>query len=307
MSGAELEHRFVELVLKAWHVACFTIYHWRQEEKLNRQQPMPIKLISTDFDGTLFAEFENPPVPLKLQDLIARLQAGGAKWVINTGRDLSGLLEAVGRARLAVQPDYAVAVEREIYRRDGSHFVEDLAWNRACHLAHAELFRRVRPDVPRLRQWVESRFAATIYEDVYSPFCLIAGRYEEAAVIYNFLRDYCREVPHLTLVCNDVYARFSHDAFNKGTALAEIARQCGWTSADTFAVGDHLNDLPMLLRQHARWLAAPANAIQEVKDLVLKQDGRISQLPHGHGVAEALEFCLESSLNDDGAGKLRVR
>jgi hypothetical protein len=24
---------------------------------------LPIKLISTDFDGTLFAEFESPPIP----------------------------------------------------------------------------------------------------------------------------------------------------------------------------------------------------------------------------------------------------
>ena len=47
--------------------------------------PLPIKLISTDFDGTLFAEFENPPIPEALQQLIGDLQAQGAKWAINTG------------------------------------------------------------------------------------------------------------------------------------------------------------------------------------------------------------------------------
>ena len=66
---------------------------------------MPLRLISTDFDGTIFAEFENPPVPRQLQDLIAGLQARGAKWVINTGRDMSSLQEAVGRSHLTVQPD----------------------------------------------------------------------------------------------------------------------------------------------------------------------------------------------------------
>ena len=30
---------------------------------------LPIKLLSTDFDGTLFAEFEDPPIPLELQQL----------------------------------------------------------------------------------------------------------------------------------------------------------------------------------------------------------------------------------------------
>jgi len=54
--------------------------------------PSPIQIISTDFDGTLFAEFENPPVPDELQRLLGRLQQAGAKWVINTGCDLSSLL-----------------------------------------------------------------------------------------------------------------------------------------------------------------------------------------------------------------------
>ncbi len=51
--------------------------------------PLPIQLISTDFDGTLHAEFEDPPVPRDLQELIGELQRQGAKWAINTGRDLS--------------------------------------------------------------------------------------------------------------------------------------------------------------------------------------------------------------------------
>ena len=51
-----------------------------------------IQLISTDFDGTLFAEFANPPIPRRLQEMIGDLQTHGAKWVINTGRDLSSLM-----------------------------------------------------------------------------------------------------------------------------------------------------------------------------------------------------------------------
>jgi HAD superfamily hydrolase (TIGR01484 family) len=253
-----------------------------------------IKLISTDFDGTLFAEFEDPPVPLALQTLISRLQAQGAKWVINTGRDLSSLMESLGRARLLVKPDFLVLVEREIYSHRNSQYVEDAAWNRVCDQAHAELFRRVQADVPRLRAWVKERFGAIFYEDAYSPFCLIAERNEEAEVIHEYLTDYCRTVPHLTLVRNDVCSRFSHEAFNKGTALAEIARQLGVTPEETFATGDHLNDLPMLLRRHAWWLAAPANAIPTIKQVVRDQNGFVSELSHGHGVAEGLEFHLNA-------------
>src|SRR5580700_3471094 len=98
---------------------------------------MPIQLISTDFDGTLLSEFENPPVPRGLQSLIGQLQAHGAKWVINTGRDLSSLLETLGRAHLSIKPDFLVVVERAIYRHHESEYVEDRPWNRACEQAHA--------------------------------------------------------------------------------------------------------------------------------------------------------------------------
>src|SRR5437867_10992830 len=80
-----------------------------------RWMSLPIKLISTDFDGTLFAEFENPPIPEELEQLIGRLQAGGAKWVINTGRDMSSLMETLGQAGIQIEPDYLVLVEREIH------------------------------------------------------------------------------------------------------------------------------------------------------------------------------------------------
>jgi len=251
-----------------------------------------IKLISTDFDGTIFAEFEDPPVPMALQERIAQMQQQGAKWVINTGRDISSLMESIGRARLSIKPDYLVIVEREIFRHQHSEYVADAAWNSSCTRAHAELFKRVRPDVPRLRSWIEERYAALLYSDDYSPFCLIAEKNADADIIHEYLAEYCQTIPHLALVRNDVYSRFSHEAFNKGTALAEIARQLGVTAEETFAVGDHLNDLPMLLNRHARWLAAPSNAVPEVKAAMRSQDGYISELHCGHGVADGLAFHL---------------
>ncbi|HWD17974.1 MAG TPA: HAD family hydrolase [Verrucomicrobiae bacterium] len=251
-----------------------------------------IKLVCTDFDGTLFAEFENPPVPARLEKMIAEVQASGGKWVINTGRDLSSLLETLGRARLAIKPDFLVLVEREIYRHNNVSYVEHEDWNRVCHAAHAELFRQVRLDLPRLTEWIRKHYKATVYEDFYSPFCLIAEKREDAEAIHEYLDGYCMEVPQLTVVRNDIYARFSHEAFNKGTALTEVARLLQVSPAEIFVAGDHLNDLPMLSRRHAHWLAAPQNAIEIVKQTVREQQGHVSELSCGEGVADALERCL---------------
>ena len=264
--------------------------------------PAPLKLISTDFDGTLFAEFEDPPIPRDLQDLIGSLQGAGAKWVINTGRDMSSLLEALARAGVLIEPDYLVLVEREIHVRHNSQYVSLEEWNRLCNQLHAQLFARIRADVPRLADWIDARFHATLYEDAYSPLCLIARNNDEMDKIYEHLQRYCRTVPRLSVVRNDVYARFSHDAYNKGTALGEIARRLGFQPHQTFAAGDHLNDLPMLSRDYAEFLAAPANAITAVQAAVRSQGGYLSPHAHGRGVADAIKYYLE----DKAARKLNL-
>ena len=253
---------------------------------------LPIKLISTDFDGTLFAEFENPPIPEAVQTRIGDLQSRGAKWVINTGRDMSSLMEALGRARISVEPDYLVLVEREIHCHVDSQYVGLEEWNDACVRAHAELFARVRVDLPRIVAWISARFHARLYEDAYSPFCLVAGNNGDANAIHEYLNEYAHSIPHLTVVRNDVYARFGHEAFNKGTSLAEITRRLGLNPEVVFAAGDWLNDLPMLSRRYARWLAAPDNAVEAVKQAVRQQEGFVSKLSHGEGVVEGLEYCL---------------
>lgn len=252
----------------------------------------PFQLVSTDFDGTLFAEFESPPIPRLLEDLIGGLQAQGVKWVINTGRDMSSLMETLGRAGLQIEPDYLVLVEREIYIHHQSQYLGLEEWNRRCTRDHAELFARLAPRLRELVDWIQSRYHARIYDDAYSPFCLIAGTNGEMDQIHAYLDSYCRQIPHLTVVRNDVYARFSHEHYTKGTALAEITRRLALDPSRVFAAGDHLNDLPMLSRRYAHFLAAPGNAIPDVQAAVRRDGGYVSPLLHGHGIADAMKHFL---------------
>jgi HAD superfamily hydrolase (TIGR01484 family) len=252
----------------------------------------PIQLLSTDFDGTVFAEFEQPPVPLNLQNLIQRLQTLGTRWVINTGRDMSALMECLGRAHLTVKPDYLVLVEREVYRHEGTRYVGLDEWNQRCREDHDALFQRLRPDLPDLIRWINHHFDATLYEDSFSPLCLIAENNNDADRIVHYLDAYCRTLPELSVVRNDVYARFSHAAYNKGTALAEIQRLLNIAPDATLAAGDHFNDLPMLAHKHAAYLVAPANAIPSVKQTVRNQGGYVSRAEHGQGVWDGLRHYL---------------
>jgi HAD superfamily hydrolase (TIGR01484 family) len=252
----------------------------------------PIQILSTDFDGTIFAEFENPPVPPRLQRLIARIQASGGKWVINTGREMSSLMEALGRARLSVKPDFLVLVEREIFVHENQRYVSLAEWNDACERDHAALFAKVKPDVPALFAWVEERFEATLYEDPWSPFCLIAKAARDAEAVNDHLDEYRKNIPGLVVVRNDVYLRFSHESYNKGTALREIARRLGVAPAGILAAGDHMNDIPMLQPEVAGRLVAPLNGIPLIRELVLGHGGYVATQHCGHGVADAIEAVL---------------
>ncbi|HAM72170.1 MAG TPA: hypothetical protein DCM86_11050 [Verrucomicrobiales bacterium] len=287
IARAVAEHRFV-VVFLGCHKNAFDNAPYATKAAAKQDMPESIQLLSTDFDGTVHAEFQDPPVPPELVEEIAGLQARGARWVINTGRDLSSLLETLARARLPIWPDYLGLVEREIYVRRGHEYHPCTEWNEACTKAHADLFARMQPDIPHLTARIEERFEATLYQDPFSPLCMIASNNHEADQVMEQLEAYCAQVPDLTVVRNDIYARFSHARYNKGEVVAEIARQLAIGREQVFAAGDHLNDLPMLDGVHAAMVAAPDNAVPEVKALIRKVGGFQATTRWGHGVAEAL-------------------
>ncbi len=260
---------------------------------------MPIRLISTDFDGTIFAEFANPPIPRTLQNLLGALQRRGVAWVINTGRELGSLLETLGRAQVSTHPDALVLVEREIYvRQEGQHYVPLKSWNDACTAAHRELFERVRPGMGELMKRLEGGHPATFYEDAFSPLCVIAETVPGADAIQAELERFAESIPYLTIVRNDVYIRFSHASYNKGTALAEVARRLRIGPESILAAGDHYNDLPMMRPDLAKWLVAPSNAIPEIQAVVRSAGGYVSPRPAGEGVMQGIEFALERASDE---------
>jgi len=64
------------------------------------------------------------------------------------------------------------------------------------------------------------------------------------------------------VVRNDVYARFAHDAYNKGTALAELARQIGIDAGTCLPPANHFQRPADAVRTYARWLAAPRTQLK---------------------------------------------
>ena len=76
---------------------------------------------------------------------------------------------------------------------------------------------------------------------------------------------------------------------------ADLPDACCTTPDEIVAAGDHLNDLPMLSSEFARWLVAPVNAIDKVKEAVLRQNGYVSEKHCGSGVAHGISQVLKAA------------
>ena len=252
-----------------------------------------LQLICTDFDGTLHSDLSEPSVPIALQEKLRELQDNGVKWIINTGRTLEDLQCGLDKAALSVHPDYVVVVEREIHRYDGGQFVSHNKWNERCATAQAALFARISDRLPEVFEWVNLHFTASVYEDQWSPFCLIARNNRDAHQIQEYVEKKFADEPLLSFVRNDIYARLSHAEYTKGTALKEVARLLKIPCEGILAAGDHWNDISMLQPDCAQWVVAPANAIAEVAQYVKSINGFIAQSDCGLGVLEGLEWALK--------------
>jgi hydroxymethylpyrimidine pyrophosphatase-like HAD family hydrolase len=98
--------------------------------------------------------------------------------------------------------------------------------------------------------------------------------------------------PELAYQRNTIYLRFTHRDFDKGSALAELARQLGLPASSLFAAGDNYNDLSMLRRSVAHHLACPANALPAVQAQVAAEGGHLLPAPASRGMAHALAALL---------------
>lgn len=252
-----------------------------------------IRLISTDFDGTLVAHDSDPVLdPLCLQ-LIADLQKEGAAWAINTGRSVELLESGLLDFEFPVQPDYILTSERDVYRpsQNGTARWEAFGdWNERCARDHAELFTAEDSVLTEVVDFVTQNTQSRLIYHADGVEGLIAADEAEMERITKFIDAAREKQPKFHYQRNTIYLRFCHSDYHKGAALAELARLIDVPHANIFAAGDHYNDLSMLDGHFAGMPACPANAIRLVKDTVENAGGYVAKRAYGAGVHEAMVY-----------------
>ena len=248
-----------------------------------------IKLLSTDFDGTIVDHDATPQVQPDFFELFARLQKQGVQWAVNTGRVLWHIEEGLHEMKFPIAPDFVLTSEREVFHRGANDRWQDFGdWNTRCAEAHDVLFSQASPLLADIEKFLAAHTKAhPIYEGE-RLIGLAAESDAEMDHVVEFLGRECRRVPGFHFMRNTIYVRFCHESYSKGTALGELARLTGVSRDEIFAAGDHYNDLPMLDGRHAAWVACPGNAVDAVKQTVSGAGGYVAAGVCSAGIVEAL-------------------
>ena len=250
-----------------------------------------IRLLSTDFDGTLVAHNGGPVLDHECLAQIAELQNQGAIWAINTGRSVDLLESGLADLEFPIHPDFILTSERDVFRRSsngGSKWEPFGDWNDRVARQHAELFHSAEAVLAEVVDFVTQKTRARLLYHSAGLEGLVAESEEELERVTQFIDRARANQPKFHYQRNTVYLRFCHADYHKGAALAELSRLLEIPRDQIFAAGDHHNDISMLDGRFAAYPACPANAIPEVKEAVKSAGGYIATKNHGAGVHEAL-------------------
>lgn len=250
-----------------------------------------VRLLSTDFDGTLIGPPPHAECPQSLAAALEEHHRRGGLWAINTGRGLPHIIEGLEVFRPPILPDFLLIHEREIYRRSEAGWSAHGDWNDCCRERHARLYEMagdVFSVIERMAEQSDNTITVLYEEDV--PAGLVTSSEEVMERVAAIIGKSTVHLPEFGYQRNTIYMRFCHSDYHKGSALSELCRLENISPAEVFAVGDHHNDMSMLDGRHAAMTACPANAIAPVRELVKRSGGYVASEPWAEGVAEALRF-----------------
>ena len=252
-----------------------------------------IRLLSTDFDGTLTLAYPESTrcVPSLAAELSAVRSTGGL-WAVNTGRSLVSALDGIRELQAPVSPDYILTSERHVHKPDGRGGWHDYGeWNDLCRTHHDLLFKECGAFFSKIERLVERHPGVTFQDNVDGvPGGLIAPDEGILDELTHELDALPGRPPEFHYQRSNVYLRFCHRDYDKGTALAELSRLLEMPTDGILAVGDHQNDLAMLFGDVAAMVACPANAHPSVKEMVAAAGGHVSELEAGEGTADAIHL-----------------
>lgn len=256
---------------------------------------LPIRLLCTDFDGTLYSGVPNADDLIAFKEVIDTLRSShGTIWAVVTGRPLRDLVPLLGLfTSYNLFPEFAVVADALIFRRASlGRFRPFIIWNARIALRRHTLFRRHSNRVSQWRDQLVGKYPGT--RDLSS---------QPVDIWLEFIDEDTAEMAEVELhsLAADAKGRFmvfrwqrelflAPAAGTKGEAVKRLAKHLKISTRDVFAVGDGPNDLPMLQDGTVGMAACVANASERVKQVVAESGGFVAGREAVKGVLDSLWF-----------------
>jgi hypothetical protein len=178
----------------------------------------PLRLLSTDFDGTLVSHHTHPVLDRACMEFIQELQDIGVIWAINTGRSVDLLESGLIDFGFPIHPDFILTSERDVFRpsSNGGKWEPYGDWNERVAREHAELFQSSESVLAEVVDFVNQKTRARLLYHTNGLEGLIAESEEELDRVTKFIDQAREKQPKFHYQRNTVYLRFCHADYHKG-------------------------------------------------------------------------------------------
>lgn len=254
-----------------------------------------IRCVILDLDGTVLESREGrseiaAPIIAAL-NLMARRGIG---WATNSGRDYEDQCRIVEQAveqGLEHLPDAIMCNEVYIRPFRGQPLPAWEAWNAATKVFLSQFHPRIQRLLENHWEELQKRYQPlqVVREEGATTF-LIADEGEKVARFVAELERLVQCDPEAVVLRNGGWVAVLPRGLGKGVVMGTYMRSRYLEADEVLAIGDQLNDISMLDGRTAMAVACPADAAEEVKEVVRQAGGLVSQQPGYRGVLDALAY-----------------
>ncbi|MDP6524226.1 MAG: HAD hydrolase family protein [Kiritimatiellia bacterium] len=260
-----------------------------------------IRLLVTDFDGTVFRYGNEkpfyPPFLLRLDQL---RQSGGA-WVVCSGRSL-GSLRKVTRTMVSmgVSPDIIITRHSHVYANWTGIWHPKLLLSIRTMIQQHRRGTQIAKDVEKLISKIRGIASNTRTVHISkSQVRVLFSAQEDVAPVKQLVSQVIADSSDLRVFWRSSELEIRTISHSKAVVIRSIAENLGIQPHEILTIGDGRTDIGMMSHDTALMTGCPANARREVIQHILAQKGHVASKDSLAGVIEIIDAYVSGNVKSE--------